>query len=215
MLQQAPSDDLASALAILISTPLPPESISVQQRSYVTYTFPDISGSTNSGLDAVTLLESRSVLAASGTTGLRTWEAARRISSFLCSDDGIDYVRGKQVLELGAGTGLISILCAKTLGASYVLATDGSDAVVETLEENGFLNGLDDKKFFECRVLKWGRALEEDEDGKERKFDIVLGADIVSNGCFIWECSRFLTAWRPMTLHSFQLLYRPSGFSWH
>jgi protein-lysine N-methyltransferase EEF2KMT len=163
----------------------------VQQRSYVTYTFSDVSGSSNGGLDAVTLLESGSVFAASGITGFRTWEAAPRFGSFLCSEDGIDYVRGKKVLELGAGTGLVSILCAKTLGASYVLATDGSDTVVGTLEENLFLNGLDDKKSIESRVLKWGRAFEDGEDGKEKKFDIVLGADLVSNGCIIGEAASF------------------------
>jgi 2-polyprenyl-3-methyl-5-hydroxy-6-metoxy-1,4-benzoquinol methylase len=188
----------------------------VQQRSYVTYTFSDVSGSANCGLDAVTLLESGSVFAASGITGFRTWEAAPRFGSFLCSENGINYVRGKQVLELGAGTGLVAILCAKILGASYVLATDGSDTVIETLEENLFLNGLDDKRSIDTRILKWGQHFEDDENDKERKFDVVLGADLVSSRTNVSSGEQpILTSSRPTILHSFRLLYQPSGFSWH
>ena len=63
-------------------------------------------------------------------------------SAYLFSEVGRSYVSRTPVLELGAGTGLISILCANYLNASSVLATDGSAEVVDELKSNLQLNGL-------------------------------------------------------------------------
>jgi protein-L-isoaspartate O-methyltransferase len=109
-------------LSVLISEPVPAEAISVQQKSYVTYTLsaltknPDIT-------PTITLLEARTILAASGTVGLRTWEAALFFGNYLLQNPSL--IEGKSILELGAGTGYLSILCSKYMGASHVLATDG------------------------------------------------------------------------------------------
>lgn len=102
---------------------------------------------------------------------MRTWEAALHLCSFLCSKEGQGIVRGRRVLELGAGTGIVSILCAKYLEA-HVLATDGSIDVIRALEKNGALN----ETTIECRTLRWGDEL----DAKEYpQADVLLGADIV------------------------------------
>ena len=120
------------------------------------------------------------MLASSGTTGLRTWEAALHLGEFL-TIHGPRYVQGKRVLELGAGTGLLSILCCKYLHAVEVLATDGNLEIVEALEDNLFLNDLEDKQNnIRCRVLRWGRMLDDGEEGLTPDFDTVLGSDIVS-----------------------------------
>jgi predicted nicotinamide N-methyase len=165
---------LSSALAILISKKLPSEAIAVQKPSYVTYTF---TGSQKGQLSTVTLLESRSLLFASGTTGLRTWEAALHLASYLVAE-GRSHIQGKRVLELGAGTGLLSILCARWLGAEHVIATDGDDGVVEALGTNFFLNGIQDSDSIIARSLWWGQALDEGEGGEQERTDLVLGADI-------------------------------------
>ena len=150
------------------------------QKSYVTYTDPF----TSSASQTVTTLESRAILASSGTTGLRTWEAALHLATYLCSDEGRILIRGKSIIELGAGTGFLSILCVKHLGANYVLATDGSSDVVDTLGSNIYLNGLEGSKVIDGAVLIWGHAL---IDGvlniKEEyeKYDVILGADVVRN----------------------------------
>jgi predicted nicotinamide N-methyase len=89
------------------------------------------------------------------------------------------------VLELGAGTGYISILCAKHLKASHVLATDGSDDVVASLATNFYLNGLEDHPKIEGKELKWGQALlgsEHPEWNAGRNVDVVLGADVTYDG---------------------------------
>jgi predicted O-methyltransferase YrrM len=170
------SDDLSSALAGLMSKKLPSEAVAVQQPSYVTYAF---SGLPADQSPTVTLLESRSVLFSSGTTGLRTWEAGLYLASYLATQ-GRTYIQGKRILELGAGTGLLSILCSRFLAAKHVTATDGDDGVVEALATNFFLNSIQDNGKILARSLRWGRALDEGESGKQEPIDVVIGADIVS-----------------------------------
>ncbi|KAL9049146.1 MAG: hypothetical protein Q9162_007365, partial [Coniocarpon cinnabarinum] len=67
------------------------------------------------------VLEKPLVLSASGSTGHRTWEAALHLAGWL--EDGA-LVNGKRVLELGAGTALLSLLAAQK-GALSITATDG------------------------------------------------------------------------------------------
>ncbi|KAH0564890.1 hypothetical protein GP486_001729 [Trichoglossum hirsutum] len=185
------SDKLLSRLSTLLTSPLQPELVSAQQKSYVTYTLPvdpkllQQQGEPQPTQDeaTVTLLESRTLISGSSTTGLRTWEAALHLGTYLWqSPEGRDLVRGKNVLELGAGTGFLSILCAKYLGSSQVLATDGDPAVVEAIETNFFLNGLHGgSKQVGASVLKWGwtlmgRVVEGHDEGHE--WDVVIGADV-------------------------------------
>lgn len=149
-----------------------------QQKSYVTYTTPIQS----SEAPSITTLEARSVLASSGNTGARTWEAALRLGGYLFSDAGRHHVAGKNVLELGAGTGLLSILCAKYLDARFVLATDGSGEVVDSIQSNLYLNGLEGAGKIQADVLKWGHAIVGGMvEGQEeaRHYLLILGADIV------------------------------------
>jgi predicted nicotinamide N-methyase len=95
----------------------------------------------------------------------------------------MDLIRGKTILELGAGTGFLSILCAKHLGARFVLATDGSAEVISDLDSNIFLNGLESTNLIVPGMLKWGHTLSDELlNGPEdnRTYDLVLGADVVS-----------------------------------
>jgi protein-lysine N-methyltransferase EEF2KMT len=121
----------------------------------------------------ITLLENRATIAAAGTTGIRTWEAALHLGAYLCEHR--DVVQGKRVLELGAGTGYVSILCARHLGAASCMATDGSPEVVECLPANVGLNRLKEG-VVESRELYWGPS--PPEDWSEDRFDTILGADI-------------------------------------
>lgn len=160
--------------------PLPSASAAAQQKSYVTYTAPV------PGADAaqITLLEAPSLLASSGTTGFRTWEAALFLGAYLSSPAGNRFVNGKNVLELGAGTGFLSIFCAKDLGAQRVLATDGSQEVIGDLKSNIHLNELDGSELIQTAILQWGHALiggVADCREDKRPYDLVLGADVVSN----------------------------------
>ncbi|KAF9769035.1 hypothetical protein IL306_013591 [Fusarium sp. DS 682] len=176
------SDDLMSALSLFLANPLPSEATSAQQKSYVTYY---LSGLCEEGSEPspkaprITLLENQSLISGSGTTGLRTWEAALHLGSYLCQNRHI--VKDKRVLELGAGTGYLSILCANFLDAQHVIASDGSDDVINNLPDNFFLNDLQDSTRVTPMDVKWGHALmgtEEDKWNGGRPIDVVLGADI-------------------------------------
>lgn len=173
-----------STLSVLLATPHPPEAALVQQRFYVTYSLSGLPGDPNSTSSKeqdphITLLENRSLIAAGGTTGLRTWEAGLHMGQFLCQNPAI--VRGKRILELGTGTGYLSILCAYYLGATHVLASDGSDDVINNLPENLFLNDLEDSSRITPMDVKWGHALvgtEEEAWNGGWPVDVVLGADV-------------------------------------
>ncbi|OTB10190.1 hypothetical protein K445DRAFT_258061 [Daldinia sp. EC12] len=179
--QHGVSDDLMSVLSSLLAYPLPSETTAAQQKSYVTYTLSLLDSHDNPPHTSaqITLLESRNLISASGTTGLRTWEAALHLGQFLCTNPSL--IRGKRVLELGSGTGYLSILCARFLSSTLTIASDGSDEVVANLPENFFLNGLQDSKQVRAMDVKWGHALVGTEDqhwNGGMPIDVVLGADI-------------------------------------
>lgn len=127
---------------------------------------------------SVTILEARSVISGQGTTGLRTWEAALHLGKYLALH-GEGLIKDKNVLELGAGTGLVSLFAAKYLEPSYIAVTDGDEAVVDSVSTNMYLNGLEGSKRISSLVYRWGRMLSETQFAIEEPFDVVLGADIV------------------------------------
>jgi predicted nicotinamide N-methyase len=176
------------AMASLITADMPSEADSAQQKAFVTYSYPQALTDDSILHDrTVTLLEARSVISSSGTTGLRTWEAALLLGSYLASETGRACIHSKRLFELGAGTGMLSILCAKHLGIAGVVATDGDEAVVDAIKSNLFLNGLDADDKAGCQVrtaaLKWGYrvdAITFSEDYGMEVPDVVVGADVVS-----------------------------------
>lgn len=160
-----------------MTQPLPAESTVAHKKRFVTYTVPTAS------LDAkqITLLESPSLLASSGTTGFRTWEAALFLGTYLTSPFDSALVAGKNVIELGAGTGFLSILCAKHLRARHVLATDGSREVVNDMALNLSLNALSQCDHIQVGQLQWGHPLIDGVADRRRvghAYDLVIGADV-------------------------------------
>jgi predicted nicotinamide N-methyase len=77
-------------------------------------------------------------------------------------------LEGKRVLELGAGTGIASIVANKL--RAQVVSTDGSEQVIQKLRHNCKLNDVE----VETRILWWG----EEDPILERHCDFVIGADI-------------------------------------
>ena len=169
------SDNLANMLAALASEPLQKGADIATSKAHVTYIFPGLLKEEDGTERAVTLLENRYLLAASGTTGRRTWEAAIHLARYLSSDTGLRHVHGKRVMELGAGTGLVSILAVKHLNAERGWATDGSDEVVDALTENALLNGVSLDALSTVK-LSWGQ---DDQTLEASRIDTVIGADIV------------------------------------
>ena len=129
----------------------------------VTYTLPP-------PLAPITVLETPSLISGLGTTGLRTWEAALALAEYLLLRRPPPSATAR-LLELGAGTGLVSLVAAR-LGVAWVLATDGDQGVCEALAENVALNALGHA----VRVAKrpWAGPRECPET-----VDLVVGADVV------------------------------------
>ena len=118
---------------------------------------------------------------------MRTWEAALHLGSFLATPAGSMFISNKRVLDLGAGTGFLSVLCAKHFGAARVTATDGDPGVIESLNENVALNELDGTNRIRSEVFKWGQTLlgtGNEEKMSEHPHDVVLGADLVLTTIF-------------------------------
>ena len=97
--------------------------------------------------------------------------------------DAAATVRGKTVLELGAGLGLCGLVCAR-LGSSRVVLTDFHPRVVANLEYEVRLNELE--PVAAARALDWDRLDapgssdgESDECAVEEKFDVVVASDVV------------------------------------
>ncbi|KAI1139474.1 putative methyltransferase-domain-containing protein [Hypoxylon sp. FL0543] len=180
------SSELAEHLAFLTSGEVSSEFRATQEKAYVTFTcIPEkqnLVGADDDGLEpTITLLEQRHLVSGSRITGFRTWEASIHLGSYLLTDAGSRLVRGKNVLELGAGTGFLTILSTKHLSAKHVTATDGDEGVIRALKENVTLNNLDGQHKVRTESLMWGTDLKETwvaDDCTAHPYDVVIGADI-------------------------------------
>jgi predicted nicotinamide N-methyase len=120
----------------------------------------------------VTILETPSLISGFGTTGLRTWEAALALGEYLLLHPPPASMR---ILELGAGTGLVSLVAARLgvgVGVGGILATDGDEGVCEGLRKNVALNSLEG--VVRVKKRRWAGPRECPET-----VDMVVGADVV------------------------------------
>ena len=175
-----------SHLSTLTASELTSEVTAVQQKTYVTYTCLPTSTSADSDGDiepTMTLLEHRDLIAGSTVAGFKTWDAALYLGSYLLTPEGKQLIEDKNVLELGAGTGFLSILCAKHLGAKHVTSTDGDEKVLESLRANLHLNDLDGESRVLPKILEWGQSFSgtwiSQNISRTWPLHTVIGADIV------------------------------------
>lgn len=177
-----------TCLTSFMSKGVPSEFDAVLEKAYVTFTcIPEAEGwDDNHAEPTITLLERRHLISGSRTTGFRTWEGSLHLASYLLTKHGSRLIRGKNIFELGAGTGFLSILMAKHLGAKHVTTTDGDEGVIESLKENLALNNLEDQQKVRTETLRWGHDLKGtwvEDDCTTHPYDVVIGADIVSSHC--------------------------------
>lgn len=131
---------------------------------------------------SIKLFEKPRVLSASGCSGYRTWQAALALAQRIAVDwIPKNLLLGKKVLELGAGTGLLSFLCASADGVERVVATDGDDDAVRRLfvSDTATASGKSDRSpLMDFGVYRWAEPFEGTvlERGP---FDVVLAADVV------------------------------------
>ena len=113
--------------------------------------------------------------------GTYVWPASTDLGKFLVSESGRKLVRGKNVVELGAGTA-ISGLAAAIAGASRVTFTDGSQEVLAVTKDTVSRNSAASSSPELLRVerLRWGNKqdLAALLGASEGGYDVVLGAEI-------------------------------------
>uniref|UniRef100_H3D8Q1 Methyltransferase 21C, AARS1 lysine b n=1 Tax=Tetraodon nigroviridis TaxID=99883 RepID=H3D8Q1_TETNG len=116
------------------------------------------------------------------TYGALIWPGAVALSQFLENNQQQVNLLDKAVLELGAGTGLLSIV-ACLLGA-WVTATDLPD-ILSNLTFNLLRNTKGRSRYTpQVAALTWGQDLERDFPFPSFHYDYVLAADVVyPHGC--------------------------------
>jgi len=143
----------------------------------------DISTTSSDGTAKKDTIE-LNVLGWEKVSGDIVWKGAHVLASQL-AQAGVDGVKGKSVLELGAGSGLLGMLAAKLGG--HAVITDGDEREMPTLQENAanFEDGLQLGGTLSAAFLDWGyegaKAAEQAPESRLKKhsFDLVLGSDIV------------------------------------
>jgi predicted nicotinamide N-methyase len=111
-------------------------------------------------------------------TGGSLWMSAVALQRFL-SSTGLHFVRGRRCVELGTGTGAVSIAAAR-LGAVQAVATDGNPVMVALADLNAHLN-LDQpelSRFAAARYL-WGGEAPSFPSDFTQSFSTVLLTDLL------------------------------------
>ncbi|KAH0624528.1 hypothetical protein JD844_032101 [Phrynosoma platyrhinos] len=108
--------------------------------------------------------------------GAVVWPGALALCQYLESNQQEINLKDKKVLEIGAGTGLVSIV-ASILGA-FVTATDLPE-VLQNLEYNISKNTHMNVHKPEVRKLVWGENLNEDFPKATHRYDFIVATDVV------------------------------------
>lgn len=107
--------------------------------------------------------------------GLYLWPCAPVLAWYVWLHQ--DEIRGKRVLELGSGTALPGLLCAK-VGASKVWLSDDAwqPNTLKNCLEAANINGLNDS--VQVTGLTWGDYTEELFQFDDHQLDFVIGSDL-------------------------------------
>lgn len=138
-----------------------PHQLLVRQRGAVA------DANASAGANVVSLLETDSI-------PQYVWPAATPMCEWVASH--ADTFRGKTVLELGCGTGVVGLVAAQY--AHFVVLTDGSPISLALVLESVAQSRLDN-----CAVapLRWGKADQLAEIKRAcgvEHFDVVIGSDV-------------------------------------
>lgn len=116
------------------------------------------------------------------STGVTLWQAAPRLARYIAEETAAEeLVRGKSILELGAGLGLCGMV-AHHLGAENVVLTDADTITLQRMRTNLEKNcpredkSTKDDNSISCRQLIWNNVSQMEDCGQ---FDTVLGADVI------------------------------------
>jgi predicted nicotinamide N-methyase len=106
--------------------------------------------------------------------GSRVWDTCTLMCKLFESSPEI--IRGKRILEVGAGTGLLGMVLAK-LGAEHVILTD-RNTLVPNIQKQLIDNGIE-SALAAANTLDWKDW--ESSPLIDQPFDLIVGSDIAMN----------------------------------
>lgn len=174
-----------------------------------TFTFPSSLGPIEVQLNDAPLLSGDHT-----SVGLQSWASSIVLAERLCAYPDTfglcaQVPGGMNILELGAGTGLLSIAAAKILSTSspssspvHILATDYHPAVLSNLSSNLSTNGV--SPTVSVQLLDWEKPTWTGPLAQPHTVDVVLAADVVylpTHASWIARCVA-------------RVLRRPGGVFW-
>ena len=130
------------------------------------------------------------IISAAGTTGFRTWEAALFLTQYIIDNNLSDELSMENVLELGAGTGMVSIGLFKKyfnkINTLYV--TDGDSQLIEgQLSKNFKLNLISKNEKIKLQKLWWN------VDSVPNNLNLVIAADVTYDYSVIPDLCQSIT----------------------
>ena len=112
----------------------------------------------------------------------RVWHSEVALSEWLIQEFYPNKLRGKTILELGCGTGLAGIVCARLGGVPTF--SDIVPMVMDTVNEACQLNGIAD---YQTLILDWSHP-----EAKPGAYDMVLGSEIFYDVSFLDDLHELL-----------------------
>lgn len=149
----------------------------------------------------VVIEETPSLICAQGTTGFRTWEAALFLCHYMTQHPGLFVTHDSLMLELGCGTGIISILYKMIKDsqgdckAGTSIVTDGDSNLLQQVSTNFQLNGSlsnDGDVNIGFQRLRWN----EDELSNYNEIDLILAADVTYDTSVIPDLVKCLSQFK-------------------
>lgn len=139
---------------------------------------------TLSNSTVVEIYENRAIMVNKGDTGHRTWESSLALAELICNMNDCNPSESIGcVIELGSGTGLVSMTLAKLQLAAKIYCTDGSMNVVNELQRTIDRCGLQD-------IVIPSQLLWEDLKQAEK---FPKGADIFAGDILYGLCENYKT----------------------
>jgi len=112
-------------------------------------------------------------------SGRRLWPGSSILGQYLVEMEA--QFEGKNVLELGAGTGVCGML-SRRLGAAFVAVTDGDSECISLINQNFQNNGFRDDQYIHSFFLKWGDTVSTaafSEACPIESFDLIVAGDVL------------------------------------